>query len=72
MFRSGTGGDGAIIRALSGGRFSYVGIVAQVAPRVLIVLAGTGEEPKRANQVQLVTWEAFASRSRRCIAQRCC
>lgn len=53
MFRSGTGGDGAIIRALSGGRFSYVGIVAQVAPRVLIVLAGTGEEPKRANRCSL-------------------
>ena len=62
VFRSGTGGESALIRQLSGGRYSHVGIVAQVAPRVLIAHAGTDEEPRHPNQVLLATWEAFASR----------
>lgn len=62
VFRSGTGGESALIRQLSGGRYSHVGIVVQAAPRVLIAHAGTDEEPRHPNQVRLVPWEAFASR----------
>ena len=64
VFRSGIGGDSAVIRSVGGGRYSHVGIVVQTAPRVLVAHATPDDEPQHPKQVVISTWDAFASASR--------
>lgn len=63
VFRSGIGGDSAVIRRVGGGRYSHVGIVVQGAPHVLVAHATPDDEPRYPKQVVVSAWDTFASRS---------
>lgn len=64
IFRSGTGGDSALIRRLSGGAYSHVGLVVQTEPTVWIVHATTDDDAQQANRVLRTSLADFLSPAR--------
>lgn len=59
IFRSGTSGDSHIIRQLSGGDYSHIGMIVASSPQVLIVHASTDDQPEHPDQVLLSSLEEF-------------
>lgn len=64
IFRSGTGGDSALIRRLSAGAYSHVGLVVQTEPEVWVVHAATDDDEQRPNQVLRTHLADFLSAQR--------
>lgn len=64
VFRSGTGGDSEVIRRLSQGVYSHVGMVVQTEPVVWVAHATTDDDPQRLNQVLLTPLHEFLSPER--------
>ena len=64
VFRSGTSADSRLIRRLSGGAYSHIGIVIQTAPQVLVAHATTDDDPARPDQVLITPLADFAATGR--------